>query len=1321
MSDVKLSLKEQVKLNRDLKQVREHQNREAVFVTPEMQQDKALYRTDTVLSDIKKIDTILANKEALSISEREAERLRLMAGKSHSFLLMNDRQSSTDSPEMQEVKHALASLERLKEQPLPGGFSEGGAQLVSDQYDRVLDACDAYIRKKKGRPFWPPYARRYDMVVQNRDRLRKEKAEYEKNWKYGVNKELVRLARSAQDLLTLSKYRQEAPAPASASAEKKTAVTKTKAELADYCNSRISALRAKAVFRIDIPNLCRLALADITMIEQEINEKLKGEIKDKNIPALRKDIDGLFNVLEKRHSADYNAASRVTGKELEELEKLEKDAYEHRILEIMEEQNVDFATAEKQFAEERIEAKKPFSLLHMDEASEKNKESYAEFEKKNLKGLNSNLKAQFKEDNLPDFTYEQLDKMVKEYTDAVFANNEKAYEIRVCDPNTIGLILESGRFRSQVEGNVAVGGGGLDNLGRRDFTAQKFGVNMNKADKGARLHELYTKLKDPRANLSEEERQKMTEELKRSELLPSEQYEIYGYLSHGDLVKETDRDYSNFLNRVSAYGQVIVKLKPERMKDRITMIIGDSLNQKVDSNPVKEGQSLGLRNTCGRKAIVAEAYRFFKKKQDPNYDPKKDKDLTYNKLLDLAAAEYVELQFHGGVSVEDIESVTIDGDAQDGDFLVGEYKNHERLPDHIVTMLREKGIKAYNIKDRRITEATTTQEDLLAEYQTLKQELHTSQKGGLLGRFRSNSPEFTAVLTGIDETYEMLSKSGYKTKQDITTGGIAILSAMESLKAACDTYLNKSNAGSARVTLVRKTQLQIVNDMAKLKAGLNAFGEGEEKFQQGFTWAMMLRTRQLNISRPLKEMKRVGNAMSDLVEIKKTDDPLGGGFFREEEILKLQTPQDVLKASKEKVITQLTSDGYEITDVIKNTLDSITDTRRIHTSSKDPMAKLAVDYLSKIFFPAMRTMGNMQNMGMKEKDQGASGTGISLGDRDVASFKLASLFGMGHLVAQSEKVEIKNWDAKYKGHLMQKASGTEAARYAANIIAEKEKKGDKSGMGEDDVKKKVTSSFLRDMNNMMILDYICGQKDRHCGNYFVKEDSRGNLVSVTGIDNNLAFGSNRQYDFSSTYLPVPVSENGDLLLKCMDKQMADMILGMRPGIFRMELSGILAREEIDAALERLEKLRTAISRELEKGNDGLFIEPHGNWVERFDDLKNLKGANGEKTYLGAFLGNAGGMAQSVLQAEKVVKKGTEWFSEKKDLTLEQLTAAVNMATQKDPLNVPIEAMIFLEQKQGKPPFSPAELIVTQKGLSSMQKKLCDDIIYHIGRLKLKGE
>ena len=68
----------------------------------------------------------------------------------------------------------------------------------------------------------------------------------------------------------------------------------------------------------------------------------------------------------------------------------------------------------------------------------------------------------------------------------------------------------------------------------------------------------------------------------------------------------------------------------------------------------------------------------------------------------------------------------------------------------------------------------------------------------------------------------------------------------------------------------------------------------------------------------------------------------------------------------------------------------------------------------------------------------------------------------------------------------------------------------------------------------------------------------------------------------------------------------------------------------------------------------------------------------------------------------------------------QLTNAVNELTRKNPLVVPFEALNFLVPKKGELPFSPAERIVMQQGLSTMQKKMCQDIIFHVGRMKQKG-
>ena len=50
------------------------------------------------------------------------------------------------------------------------------------------------------------------------------------------------------------------------------------------------------------------------------------------------------------------------------------------------------------------------------------------------------------------------------------------------------------------------------------------------------------------------------------------------------------------------------------------------------------------------------------------------------------------------------------------------------------------------------------------------------------------------------------------------------------------------------------------------------------------------------------------------------------------------------------------------------------------------------------------------------------------------------------------------------------------------------------------------SPFLKkDIANLQILDWLCGNPDRHFHNIFYKFDEAGNVTGVVGIDNDLSF------------------------------------------------------------------------------------------------------------------------------------------------------------------------------------------------------------------------
>jgi hypothetical protein len=106
---------------------------------------------------------------------------------------------------------------------------------------------------------------------------------------------------------------------------------------------------------------------------------------------------------------------------------------------------------------------------------------------------------------------------------------------------------------------------------------------------------------------------------------------------------------------------------------------------------------------------------------------------------------------------------------------------------------------------------------------------------------------------------------------------------------------------------------------------------------------------------------------------------------------------------------------------------------------------------------------------------------------------------------------------------------------------------------------------MRLLSRLQLLDTLALQMDRHGGNFFVQQDQAGNVIGITGIDNDMSFGTvtnvaspNKQYPGMSRYV---------------DAELAVKILNLNPELLKLALSDLLTSAEIDAALERLRRLQ----------------------------------------------------------------------------------------------------------------------------------------------------
>lgn len=230
-----------------------------------------------------------------------------------------------------------------------------------------------------------------------------------------------------------------------------------------------------------------------------------------------------------------------------------------------------------------------------------------------------------------------VEKTVKKVLGNVIKNS--SFRIRVPDTEVLEMILDT-KFKNQME--TGTSGGIFDPDFRKNVSADLFGTDISQAE--------------------------------------DSDYEIYGYLGGKDVYSDYSMGYAE------EYGDVIIELKKENLQDRTTFTVGDSLVDTYDhggtfipskvtdikSTSLLEDDVLGLVNLDRRGST---------------------ENLTPEMLIDELRVAYVEAQYHGGVEVADIASVTFD--------------TRRELPPDLFDKLKRKGIKVQVISEGTVKEIKT--------------------------------------------------------------------------------------------------------------------------------------------------------------------------------------------------------------------------------------------------------------------------------------------------------------------------------------------------------------------------------------------------------------------------------------------------------------------------------------------------------------------------------------------------------------------------------------------------------------------------------------
>ena len=158
--------------------------------------------------------------------------------------------------------------------------------------------------------------------------------------------------------------------------------------------------------------------------------------------------------------------------------------------------------------------------------------------------------------------------------------------------------------------------------------------------------------------------------------------------------------------------------------------------------------------------------------------------------------------------------------------------------------------------------------------------------------------------------------------------------------------------------------------------------------------------------------------------------------------------------------------------------------------------------------------------------------------RNSAMSTVADLLGMGNLIARSESMILTDKDKTYEGTFMEQAKGTDMMRCRL---------GDPLLHPESELEIEDTN-VKKQIADLQILDYICGNADRHGGNMLYQIDSTDpehlRLSGIQGIDNDCSFGTIRR---GESKLPLiknlgVIPESTARTVCCLDENMLKTVL-----------------------------------------------------------------------------------------------------------------------------------------------------------------------------------
>ena len=194
-------------------------------------------------------------------------------------------------------------------------------------------------------------------------------------------------------------------------------------------------------------------------------------------------------------------------------------------------------------------------------------------------------------------------------------------------------------------------------------------------------------------------------------------------------------------------------------------------------------------------------------------------------------------------------------------------------------------------------------------------------------------------------------------------------------------------------------------------------------------------------------------------------------------------------------------------------------------------------------------------------------------NKNAAMYAVAKRLGCERILAKAVPMVVVNGNQAIKGTFMENAEGNDLANLKPSDPL----------FYYDPKESPYHKELFRDLADMQVLDYICGNVDRHKGNMLYKTEKKDGKVKITGIvgiDNDASFPENnfKNFEFEPRNQFVSATLFKPENFQYVNKNTREIILNLNRADLELILRGHnISKKAIDLAWKRTKEVKKVLT------------------------------------------------------------------------------------------------------------------------------------------------